>query len=446
MGHKIMHALFDNLGLKIVSLVIAFVIWLLVSNADNPTRTILYSNVPITIVNQDSVADIGKVVEPEGSGTVTLRVTDRRSVLQTLARNGSDFYVEADMENLNEMNTVPLTVTCSNSSVTWDKIQMLPSSLKVILENKVEQTFVASVSTEGSPAGGYEVGSTSVEEGKNIVIAGPESLMRIINQVVAPVNVAGLAEDSTLSSTLRVYDKNGSVLTDAQMSRLEFKNESGTVLADHMVTVNVALWKIRTDLPIIVRTSGTPMWGYRVSEIDTIPASISVSGTDEALAALGNGFEVIDEIDVSGARESVTAEIDLTNTLSEMTGIKLIAGADPTVQVEVLIEQNGDVTLEVPLSAISLSNRPENMALVFTPADVLPVSVHALDESAQRLVQEQIGLSLDLSQCANEGSYELPVEVALPDGYELASPVTIKVSSTKTEKQSEAEEQQIPAP
>jgi YbbR domain-containing protein len=114
--------------------------------------------------------------------------------------------------------------------------------------------------------------------------------------------------------------------------------------------------------------------------------------------------------------------------------------------VEVLIEQNGDVTLEVPLSAISLSNRPENMALVFTPADVLPVSVHALDESAQRLVQEQIGLSLDLSQCANEGSYELPVEVALPDGYELASPVTIKVSSTKTEKQSEAEEQQIPAP
>ena len=39
MGHKIMHALFNNLGLKIVSLVIAFVIWLLVSNADNPTRT-----------------------------------------------------------------------------------------------------------------------------------------------------------------------------------------------------------------------------------------------------------------------------------------------------------------------------------------------------------------------------------------------------------------------
>ena len=257
MGHKIMHALFNNLGLKIVSLVIAFVIWLLVSNADNPTRTILYSNVPITIVNQDSVADIGKVVEPEGSGTVTLRVTDRRSVLQTLARNGSDFYVEADMENLNEMNTVPLTVSCSNPSVTWDKIQMMPSSLKVILENKVEQTFVASVSTEGAPAGGYEVGSTSVEEGKNIVIAGPESLMRIINQVVAPVNVAGLEADSTLSSTLRVYDKNGSVLTDAQMSRLEFKNESGTVLTDHMVTVNVDLWKIRTDLPRLLLRGST---------------------------------------------------------------------------------------------------------------------------------------------------------------------------------------------
>ena len=222
MWHKISQALFHNLGLKIASLAIAFLIWMGVTNTSNPMKTQLFTNVPINIVNQDSVADIGKVVEAEGSGTVTLRVTERRSVLSQLAKNGSDFYVEADMENLKEMNSVPLTVSCSNSAVTWDKIEVSPSSLKVRLEDKAEQTFVASVSAGGTPDSSYEVGATSIASGKNIVIDGPASLMSIINQVVAPVDVSGLSEDTTLSSTLKVYDRNGAELTDSQMASLEF--------------------------------------------------------------------------------------------------------------------------------------------------------------------------------------------------------------------------------
>ncbi|MBP3872360.1 MAG: hypothetical protein J6E32_01465, partial [Lachnospiraceae bacterium] len=88
MGHKIRKALLGNLWIKLLSLLIAIVIWFMVSNANNPTRTTLFPNVPITIVNQDSVADIGKVIEAQGSGTVTLRVTEKKSVLDQLNRTG----------------------------------------------------------------------------------------------------------------------------------------------------------------------------------------------------------------------------------------------------------------------------------------------------------------------------------------------------------------------
>ena len=81
------------------------------------------------------------------------------------------------------------------------------------------------------------------------------------------------------------------------------------------------------------------------------------------------------------------------------------------------------------------------MNLVFTPADLLSVSVHALDFSLRRLSAEELSLSLDLSECAKEGSYELPVDVELPEGYELASDVTIKVSSSKIERATEARSQ-----
>lgn len=440
MGHKIGEALFRNIGLKIAALVIAFFVWVGVTNTNNPVKTQLFTNVPITIVNQDAVADIGKVVEQQGNGTVTLRVTDRRSVLSQLARNGSDFYVEADMKNLNSMNTVPLTVTCSNPQVTWDKIEVLPSSLSVKLEDKVEQTYVASISTNGTPATGWEVGSSSVTTGKNIVLAGPSSLMRRINQVVAPVDVAGLSSDYTLSSVLKVYDKNGDELTDAQMKSLEFKDATGTVIKDHTVKVMVDLWKIRTDVPIRIRTTGTPAWGYRVSSIKMIPETISVAGTDEALAELGDELTVKDVINVSGAKENVKQEINLEDTLDQMSGLKLISDADPSVEVEVSIEKNGDVTLNIPLSDIAVQNRPEGMDLVFTPADKISVSVHATEDDEKPLTAKDISLSIDLSRCAEPGSYEIPVQVTVPDGYELAGDVSLTVVSAKQEAATEADQ------
>ncbi|MDD6440061.1 MAG: CdaR family protein [Lachnospiraceae bacterium] len=440
MGHKIGEALFRNIGLKIAALVIAFFVWVGVTNTNNPVKTQLFTNVPITIVNQDAVADIGKVVEQQGNGTVTLRVTDRRSVLSQLARNGSDFYVEADMKNLNSMNTVPLTVTCSNPQVTWDKIEVLPSSLSVKLEDKVEQTYVASISTNGTPATGWEVGSSSVTTGKNIVLAGPSSLMRRINQVVAPVDVAGLSSDYTLSSVLKVYDKNGDELTDAQMKSLEFKDAAGTVIKDHTVKVMVDLWKIRTDVPIRIRTTGTPAWGYRVSSIKMIPETISVAGTDEALAELGDELTVKDVINVSGAKENVKQEINLEDTLDQMSGLKLISDADPSVEVEVSIEKNGDVTLDIPLSDIAVQNRPEGMDLVFTPADKISVSVHATEDDEKPLTAKDISLSIDLSRCAEPGSYEIPVQVTVPDGYELAGDVSLTVVSAKQEAATEADQ------
>ena len=162
MKSKFRNKLTDNIGLKIIALVVAALIWLLVTNNNNPTKSMLFTNVPIKVVNQDSVADIGKVAELEGSGTVTIKVKERRKVLDRLAKNGSDFYIEADLENITDMNTVPLTVTCSNPSITWDEIEISPSSLKVTLEEKVEQAFVISVSTSGIQAAGYEVGTTEV--------------------------------------------------------------------------------------------------------------------------------------------------------------------------------------------------------------------------------------------------------------------------------------------
>jgi YbbR domain-containing protein len=257
------HKLTRNLGLKIASLVTAFLIWLLVANINNPTKSVIFRGVKVKIINQDSVADIDKVFDVVEGDTVTLKVTERKKVLDTL--KSDNFEVVADMECLNEMDAVPLYVTCDNASVTWDEIEIYPSSIKVQLEQKTQSEFQVTVATEGQTAKGYEVGATEVQSGKTVQVAGPESLLKKIGKITAVVNVSGMRSDKTVTATLHVYDKNEEEFLESQMDRIQIKDAAGVLLSDNQVDVSISIWEIMNDIPVIVETSGTPAEGYRIS-------------------------------------------------------------------------------------------------------------------------------------------------------------------------------------
>ena len=428
--NKIIKTLTRDLALKIIAVITAFIIWVFVTNSNNPVRSITISNVPINLINEESIADIGKVVEPIGSDTVTLKVTERRSILNRLSR--SNFNVEADLETINEMDSVPLTVTCDNPAVTWDEISISPSSLKVNVEDKVEQTFAVSVVASGEVAPGYAVGKTDIQEGKTILIAGPASLINIIGQVNAPISVSGLREDKDLPSALRVYDKNGSELTESQMNRLEFKTSSGDVIEDYTVIVSISLWQLRSNIPLRVEASGVPADGYRVESITAIPSTVTLAGTAEAFEKIGSVLTVAERVTVDGLSDDSEQEIDLTSTLEQYEDLKLPADADTVVSVLIGIKRTGYNTVDIPLSDITLLNRPQNRKLVFTPADKITISVKADNTDNLPVAAEDIQAVMDLLECREPGNYDIPVSITLPEGYTLSDEVVVKVSSTDT--------------
>ena len=428
--NKIIKTLTRDLALKIIAVITAFIIWVFVTNSNNPVRSITISNVPINLINEESIADIGKVVEPIGSDTVTLKVTERRSILNRL--NRSNFNVEADLETINEMDSVPLTVTCDNPAVTWDEVSISPSSLKVNVEDKVEQTFAVSVVASGEVAPGYAVGKTDIQEGKTILIAGPASLINIIGQVNAPISVSGLREDSDLPSILRVYDKNGSELTESQMNRLEFKTSSGDVIEDYTVIVSISLWQLRSNIPLRVEASGVPADGYRVESITAIPSTVTLAGTAEAFEKIGSVLTVAERVTVDGLSDDSEQEIDLTSTLEQYEDLKLPADADTVVSVLIGIKRTGYNTVDIPLSDITLLNRPQNRKLVFTPADKITISVKADNTDNLPVAAEDIQAVMDLLECREPGNYDIPVSITLPEGYTLSDEVVVKVSSTDT--------------
>ena len=435
------HKFTRNIGLKFLSLIVAFLIWLLVANVDDPTQTVLFKNIKITTVNTESVTELDKVfdvVEDDVYGdTVIIKVTERSSVLQALKT--SDFKVIADMEAINEVGAIPLRVECSNPSVTLDEMEVIPSVMKVTLEQKKQSDFVVTVTTTGSVAHGYEVGTKEVVQGKTVQIAGPESLLNKIGKVVADVNVRGLDKSVRKTVELQIYDKNEEALSDSQMARLQIKDSSGVLLSNNEVMVDITLWEVMSDIPVEIRTTGTPAEGYRVAGISTMPVTVNLVGTKEALARLNGKITVQDSVSVEGATENVSEEIDLTETLSELEGIRLVADTEPTISVTVQIEKSGDQTLEIPLSSLEVQNRPDTdkISLVISPADQIQVTVHADEEGTPALNVSDIKASVDLAACAEEGVHEIPVKVQLPDGYSLGSPVSLIVTSQKIQEESQ---------
>ena len=51
----------NNLGLKLLSLLAAAIIWLVVVNIDDPVSTRTYSSIPVEVINEDTITSEGKV-------------------------------------------------------------------------------------------------------------------------------------------------------------------------------------------------------------------------------------------------------------------------------------------------------------------------------------------------------------------------------------------------
>ena len=116
--------------------------------------------------------------------------------------------------------------------------------------------------------------------------------------------------------------------------------------------------------------------------------------------------------------------------------LKVKSGTASTLSVRVIMEKMGTKKIDIPLSAITIKGRPTDLDMVLTPADKITVEVAAVDGSLDNIDQNDVKAVLDLTSYQKEGRHEVPVQITLPDGYELTSEVKIVVNLTKKQRTS----------
>ena len=417
----------DNIPLKIMSVAVAVVVWLIVVNIDNPIGTNYYTINDVELINKEYVESsdtIGKMCMPEqNQDSVKIAITASKKIRDKI--KVTDISAVADLQQAVSLDTnpvmVPITVTCSVPGVSSNDIKVTPQNLSVNLDEKETQEFVVNVSRgDTKPGKDYEVGSLTANPEK-VRITGPKTLVNKIDKVNATIELDGNTQDFTQDVSLTIIDKNQEALSDSEMNSLRIENNA-------KVVVTARLWKIRQGVGISASYVGTPADGYEVGSVKTVPDTISVAGSTEGLESLAENNNVItipaDSIDISGESQDVEKKISLNNLLPD--NVKLTSDSSEDVWVTVNILPVGSKEIDIPTKNIEVKNKPDDLQVTFETAQI-ELRIKSDTKDMDDLdAQKDIKLSIDLDG-KKEGNYEVPVKVVLPNGYETVEDVTTEV-------------------
>ncbi|WP_346906388.1 CdaR family protein [Faecalicatena orotica] len=418
----------NNLGLKIMALVFAALLWLIVVNVDDPVETATFRNVPVTMQNVQLVTNDGHTYRVlDDTESVSVIVKAKRSVLAKITV--SNIVANADMAEMQFETLVPITPTIPGYEGKYTA-EAVPGNLKVKVEKRILRTLPLTVSVSGTPRDGHVIGDITTNPDK-VQVRGSESLVNSIDKAVAKVDVSGISKTGVLPAELEYYDSSGNVVGRSQLT---------DNIGEEGVTVNVTVLDTK-NLALNFNVTGTPEDGYVFSGLTCEPEKIQVCGTKEALAEISSLDITDDALDISGATGKFEKTVDILPYLPE--GIELVDETANNIIVTVKIEQIDARTIELPVESIRVDNLKDNLLISYESETEIEMQFKGPQDVLKKLDMED-AVSIDMKNHTKPGKYDVQVSVTLPDDIKnevkLTKRPVIKVTVTEKEEQTEPSE------
>lgn len=418
--------IFHNMGLKLGSLVLAFILWLLVIQIGDPMETNTYYNIQVNMTNTELLDQQNKVYEVlDNTDRINVQVRAPRSVFEHLRT--SDIVAEADMSKLTEINTIG--ISCSVMNVDVDSVKANPDVLRLNVENRRSKQVNVRYNIIGDVAEGYMVSSAHPEVNR-FEVTGPESAVAQISYACVNVDVSGASSDVSVSVE--------TVLCDSEGKELDLPSVTKTA---NNVRMDVEILAVK-EVPVNVNVAGMPAEGYLATGVvESSISTVMIAGRSYYLNNISSINIPEEDLDITGATETATHVINIKKYLPDNV-ILADSSFDGNVNVTVYIEPEVERNLEIPISAISLVNVPDGFEARLSEAEeIYRLRVSGLEEVITALQVGQIRGTVDLAAWMEEeelkelsvGEHTVPVTFSLPEGITIELPVTLPVTITKLE-------------
>ncbi|MBO4905037.1 MAG: hypothetical protein J5367_07415 [Lachnospiraceae bacterium] len=414
-----------NLGLKIVSVLGAFVLWLVVVNVDDPIISKTYTGIQVEILSEDVLTDQDKCYEIAGdSGTINVVVTAHRSVIDLMSKD----YIKAtaDLKSLTSLDTVPIEVKSTRYSDRIDSVTTRNANLKLTIENLVSKEIPVVVGADGHPAEGY-IFARAENAISAITVSGPESLISQIDRAEAVADISGISRDFTITEPLFLCNAEGERINDERI-----------IFSRTVTEIKYIIYETKT-IPINSGFSGTPAAGFGTTGVViTEPESVLIAGKGENYDDMEVIYIPSDQVSVDGATSDVTANVSIADYLP--TGVIFADPEfDPNIRVKVGIDKNERKVIDVPLSNVTVENVPEGYTVnIVDIGGTFPVEIQGIGDSYERYSGDLAICRIDASNLVprNTPAVDAPVTVGendatvifdFPAGVSLTNPVTLMV-------------------
>ncbi len=407
MLNKIFKWMTNNLGLKILAVIFASVLWLAVVNIDDPKTTRTFTTT-VSVENNDYLTENGKYYEiVNNSNTVTFKVSGKRSYLERMSN--IDFKATADLELIENLSRVPIEITPQRYGG-YVTVASKVNYLELHVEDLVSKPFMIAVETEGEVMERHALGETSVSP-TLLRVSGPASLVNSVDKAVATVNVEGMSQDLTDSVIPILYDKDGKEMDSKDLS-FNIQNV--------MVSVRILDTK---EVTLNFQTTGTLPAGYEYLGIEYSPQTVTVKGTSAVLNTI-NSITVPEAVlDLTDAVDDIKKEVDISSYLP--SGVTLKDSKQAKIDVVVKIEKHERRKVQIPTANITVNNLGARYDAKFLE-DMAEVELEGLASELNELDASALTGSIDVSGML-EGEHKVSLQLNLDSKFTLVKNTVVTI-------------------
>ena len=374
---------------QLVCILLSLGLWIYVTNIENPLKSYELNNVPVEILNSDSLKDAGLALSPNQDFYVKLKIEGNAQELFSIDK--SDFKITVDLSEFvlkKGENKIAVNIQEAPSAV---KIKN-SSGLTITVNTEEYSTKEVPVKSEINviSKSSYYV-ATPVFSPETVVVSGPESLVNKVTKVIAEGEESNAVKTIVKNYIMLPVDDNGNEVTGVQLSQ---KWVEATIEINEGKTV-----------PIKINTTGTLPNGLRLKSISSDITEIGITGPGEILSNVSEiGTEVID---LSGIKDSTTVEV----ALGIPDGISIHNG-ESSIKVNILVDKVQTKEFTIPYSIVGTT--AEGLTIV-PSLDKVTITVSGYADVLDNLTEANFAAELDVSEYTEEGEYTKVPTVNLVD-------------------------------
>ena len=402
----------SKLSTILLSVVIAFGLWMYVITSVSPGSEETYYNIPVVMDGESVLAERNLMITQSSATNVTLKLSGNRTDLYKV--NSQNITLKSDLSKVYDEGTHHIGYSIAFpgdvASNAFEVVSQTPKYITITVERRVTKPVPVEVKWIGStPEGFMSDRENRVLDYSEITISGPASVADLIQKAVIEVDLTEQRE--SISQSFRY------TLCDAEGNAVDAGNITTNV---EEVRLDVKIRRVKElELKLDVTYAGGATEAN--TEITITPATIRLSGGEAVLEELGESI-VLGKINLAdiARNQTMTYLINLPEGVTNETGV---------TEAEVTITFTGLSTREIVVEQIRTVNVPEGMEADLI-TERLTVILRGPSTLISKLTAEDVMAVVDFTG-AEADTATFKADIIFGEGFESVGALgTYSVSAT----------------